>query len=153
MPATQRGQAYRLAPNRWGLRWYDENGVRRRKSLFPSKTAALNHYRDVIEPRLRGEHASIADVTLAQFVEVYLERHSVAVRGRTIAILRERLAYAVAAYGDVPLRDLERMSGELAGWFATLSDGSRYGIVQALRQCLEAACRWGHTGCNPAKLA
>ena len=30
---------------------------------------------------------------------------------------------------------------------------SRYGIVQALRQALEAAVRWGHMTKNPAKLA
>jgi excisionase family DNA binding protein len=35
MPQVQRGQAYRLGPNRWGLRYYDVNGVRRRKSSFP----------------------------------------------------------------------------------------------------------------------
>ena len=153
MPATQRGQAYRLAPNKWGLRYYDQDGKRQRKSPFPSKSTALAHYRDVIEPGLRGDPLQLVDMTLAAFVEVYLQRHAVAVRGRTIAILRERLGYAIAAYGDVPLRDLERMSGELASWFATLSDGSRYGIVQALRQCLEAAVRWGHIGKNPAKLA
>ena len=37
MPATQRGSAYRLGPNRWGLRYYDASGARRRKSQFPSK--------------------------------------------------------------------------------------------------------------------
>ena len=55
MPAIQRGQAYRLGPNRWGLRYYDAAGGRRRKSPFPSKSAALAHYRDVIEPELRGD--------------------------------------------------------------------------------------------------
>ena len=55
MPAIQRGHAYRLGPNRWGLRYYDDDGKRRRKSPFPSKSAALAHYRDVIEPQLRGE--------------------------------------------------------------------------------------------------
>ena len=52
MPAIQRGQAYRLGPNRWGLRYYDGSGARRRKSPFPSKSAALAHYRDIIEPEL-----------------------------------------------------------------------------------------------------
>jgi hypothetical protein len=46
----------------------------------------------------------------------------------------------------VPLRDLERVSGELASWFVILPHGSRYGVVQALRQTLEAAVRWGHLG-------
>jgi hypothetical protein len=40
MPATQRGSAYQLGTNRWGLRCYDANGVRRRKSPFKSRTAA-----------------------------------------------------------------------------------------------------------------
>ena len=96
MPATQRGQAYRLGPNRWGLRYYDVDGTRRRKSPFPSKSAALTHYRDVIEPQLRGDPAALPELTLAELVELYLERHAVAVRGRTIAILRERLGYAIA---------------------------------------------------------
>jgi len=45
MPATQRGQAYRLGPNKWGLRLLRPAGQRRRKSPFPSKSAALAYYR------------------------------------------------------------------------------------------------------------
>jgi integrase len=59
----------------------------------------------------------------------------------------------MCAFGAVPLRDLERMSGELASWQAKLPERSRYGIVQALRQSLEAAVRWGYISRNPAKLA
>jgi integrase len=153
MPAIQRGQAYRLGPNHWGLRYYDASGARRRKSPFPSKSAALTHYRDVIEPELRGEPAPMPELTLAELVEVYLERHAAGVRERTIWTLRVRLRYAVAAFGDVPLRDLERMSGEIAAWQARLPERSRYGLVQALRQALEAGCRWGYMSRNPAKLA
>jgi hypothetical protein len=58
MPAIQRGSAYRLGPNRWGLRYYAD-GRRQRKSPFPSKSAALAYYRDVIEPQLRGDPAPI----------------------------------------------------------------------------------------------
>jgi hypothetical protein len=116
MPAIQRGQAYRLGPNRWGLRFYDADGKRRRKSPFPSKSAALAHYRDVIEPQLRGEPGPMPELTLAEFVLIYLERHGATVRPRTSETLRKRLSYAVTAFGDTPLRDLERMSGEIAGW-------------------------------------
>ena len=46
------------------------------------------------------------------------------------------------------------MSGEVASWQrARLPERSRYGLVQALRQTLEAAVRWGYMGTNPAKLA
>src|SRR5215218_9291388 len=105
MPAIQRGQPYRLGPNRWGLRYYDAAGKRRRKSPFPSKSAALAHYRDVIEPELRGEAPARPELTLAELIEVYLERHAASVRPRTIVTLRERLVHATKAFGDVPLHE------------------------------------------------
>lgn len=151
MPAHQHGQPYRLAPNRWGIRYRDRDGVRRRQSPFPSKSAALQWYRDVIEPELRGEPTAPPNLTLSEFVPLYLERHAASgVRPRTITDLRKRLTYATRAYGDVPLHDLERMSGELATWQARLPERSRYGIVGALRQTLAGAVRWGHMTRNPA---
>jgi integrase len=83
----------------------------------------------------------------------YLERHAATVRERTVWTLRVRLRYATRAFGDVPLKDLERMSGEIAAWQAKLPERSRYGLVGALRQCLAAGCRWGYMGVNPAVLA
>jgi integrase len=53
----------------------------------------------------------------------------------------------------VPLRDLERMAGEIASWQARLPERSSYGLVQALRQTLGAAVRWGHMASNPALAA
>jgi integrase len=153
MPPTQRGQAYRLGPNRWGLRFYDEHGERRRQSPFPSKSAALQHYREVIEPQLRGEPAQRPDITLSELVPLYLERHAPNVRPKTLITLRERLTYATRAFGTVPLRGLERMSGEIATWQAKLPERSRYGIVSALRQTLGAAVRWGYITSNPATAA
>ncbi len=165
MPQVQRGSAYKLGNGMWGLRYYDAAGARRRRSPFPTKSAALDHYRKVIEPQLRGEGPQLPALTLAEFVPLYLERHGATVRPRTIATLRERLAHspararpktcrcALCAFGDIPLRDLERMSGEIASWQARLPERSRYGVVQALRQTLEAAVRWGYTTRNPAKLA
>ena len=154
MPATQRGQAYRIAPNKWGIRYYDTNGERRRKSPFPTKSAALAWYRNTIEPQLRGEPAAVAELTLAEFIPLYLERHAaVGVRPRTISDLRKRLKHAERAFGNVPLRDLERMSGEIAAWQTTLPERSRYGIVSVFRQTLGAAVRWGHIAVNPVVLA
>jgi len=153
MPAEQRGSAYRLGANRWGVRYRDRDGVLRRNSPFQSKSAALAHYRDVIAPELRGEPAPAPELTLAGLVELYLQRHAASVRPRTIVTLRERLALAVRAFGNVPLRDLERMAGDIASWQARLPERSRYGIVQALRQTLGAAVRWGYMTTNPATLA
>ena len=165
MPQVQRGSVYKLRNGMWGLRYYDAAGVRRRRSPFPTKSAALHHYRNVIEPQLRGDGPQLPELTLSGFVPLYLERHGATVRARTIATLRERLTHgrppekpktcrcAICAFGDVPLRDLERMSGEIASWQARLPERSRYGVVQALRQTLEAAVRWGYMNRNPAKLA
>ena len=43
------------------------------------------------------------------------------------------------------------MSGEIAGWQARLPERSRYGVVQALRQTLEAAVRWGYMRPQPGQ--
>lgn len=153
MPATPRGHARRLPSGKWQLRYYDEHGSRKTGGVFTSKSAAMKHYRDTVEPRLNGDPEPPPELSLSELVDVYLRRHGVIRRASTINVLRERLRYATDAYGDVPLRDLERMSGDLADWQATLPERSRYGIVQALRQTLEAAVRWGMLTRNPAKLA
>jgi len=92
-------------------------------------------------------------VTTAALCDPPLDRHAVAVRPRTIATLRDRLRYAIAAFGDVPLRDLERMVDEIAAWQAQLPPRAGHGIAQALRQVLDAAVRWERMGRNPAKVA
>ena len=63
------------------------------------------------------------------------------------------MGVAITAFGDVPLGDLERMSGEVASWRATLPERSRFAITAALRQALDAAVRWGYMSQNPAKQA
>lgn len=153
MPPTQRGQAYKLNSGRWGLRYYDAVGNRQRKSPFASKSAALAHYRDVVEPQLRGDTPAAPDLTLATFIGVWLDRHAATVRPRTVTTLRERLGHAERAFGTVPLRDLSGMAAEIAGWRARQPERVRYARLGALRQCLEAAVRWGYLDRNPAKLA
>ena len=152
MPAVQEGQ-YDKVNGKHRVRWYDRDGKRHSKSGFASKSAARAYFREEIEPVLNGAAPLAPALTFAEFQPVYLERHAVHVRPRTVETLRQRLPYAVRAFGNVPLRELERMPGEIAGWQATLPERSRYGIVQALRQTFEAAVRWGYMSKNPAKLA
>src|SRR5262245_66314756 len=108
------GQPYRLAGRgRWGLRYYDEAGVRRRVSPFPSARAAREHYRDVILPELEGRAAAVRPaVTLDELCDRFLERHAAARSPRTIRSLRERLVRPRAAFGDRPVDSLA--PGELA---------------------------------------
>src|SRR5262245_9057959 len=129
MPPLQRGSARRLPSGKVQLRYYDQDGERQSGGVFETRSAAFTHYRNVIEPRLRGE---LPELTLDGLVDLYLERHGAIRRSRTIETLRERLTHATRAYGSTPLRELERMSGDLADWQSTLPERSRYGIVQAL---------------------
>lgn len=172
MPAEQRAWTEKLKNGQHVLRYRDTDGKlqRARSSTgkvlrFKSRTAALNHYRDVIAPQLRGDRPAV-EYALREFVPVFLERH--VSRDRTVDTLRERLGYptdrdgeavearrkrernAVKAFGDVPLRELELMTSEIAAWYAQLPERSRYGLMQALRQCLGAAVRWRHMSSNPA---
>lgn len=178
MPAEPRGWTERLKSGEIVLRYYDLDGAKQRARSstgavirFKSKTAARNHFRDVIAPQLRGD-APKRELALREFVPIFLERHAVGVRTRTISTLRDRLGYptdrdddtpekrrarernAVKAFGDLPLRELERMADEVSAWQVGLPARSRHGIVQALRQAIDAAGRWGYMdpNANPAKL-
>jgi integrase len=151
MPARQRGEPYKLGKGRWGLRYYDESGRRRRQSGFTSRTEALDWFETVERKRQLGLPVAAPDTTFGQFVDRYLRAHGATRSPRTITILRERLGYALACWADTPLAQLS--PGEIADWQATLPERSRYGIVQALRQALQAAVRWEAIVQNPAKLA
>jgi integrase len=93
------------------------------------------------------------DLTLEDHVDRYLAAHATGREASTIKTLTHRLGYATDTFGDLTLEQLERRVPEIAAWAGTLPSGSRYGIVQAFRQALEAAVRWGHMTSNPAKLA
>jgi integrase len=150
MPATQRGQARRLPSGKWQLRYYDAEGNRKTGGAFPSKTAALDHYRDVIEPQLRGE---APELTLRQLTDLYLSRQEGIRLPRTVRGLRERLRRPLDAYGDTPLERFERMAGDLADFRATLPERYAHDVMRALRQVLAAGVRWGYMRENPAVLA
>ena len=74
--------------------------------------------------------AAERDRALAEFVPIYLERRAVKVRPRPIATLRDRTRHALAAFGNVPLRDLERMRSGVACWRATLPEQAGHRIAQ-----------------------
>lgn len=155
MPALQRGSAYRLSDGRWGLRFYDQQGKRRRVSPFPTRSAALAHFDNVIAPRLRGERAApqAESMTFRELVAVYLDRHANVRSDATIRTLRHRLRRPLDTYGDVPLRELEGMGGDLADFRATLPERYAHDVMRALRQTFAAAERYGLMGTNPAVAA
>ena len=153
MPAEARGHVRKLPSGKWQLRWYDRDGRRCSGGAFASKTEALNHYRDVIEPELRGHVVARRDVTLSELVGTFLERHGKVRSPRTVRTLRERMKRPLDKFGDVPLADLERMTDEVADFISQLPDRWRHPVVLAFRQTLDAGIRYGYITTNPAKLA
>jgi integrase len=152
MPAEARGQARRLPSGKWQLRYYRE-GKRCTGGVFDTRSAALRHFRDVVEPELNGRVAARKDVTLTELADVFLERHSTLAQPRTIQSLRERLKRPLDAYGTTSLAELEHMTDEIAGFAAKLPDRYRYSVMSSLRQTLAAGVRYGYLTTNPAVLA
>jgi integrase len=154
MPAEQRGSLRRLPSGKVQLRYYDAEGNRQTGGVFPTRTAAFNHYRQVIEPSLNGEAAVEAPpATFEELVEVFLGRFETIRSPRTVRSMRERLARPLKAYGSTPLHDLERMGGVLADFRATLPERYAHDVMRALRQVFAAAIAWGYMTRNPAVAA
>ena len=127
--------------------------MRHTGGAFVSKSAARAHYRDVIEPGLNGRPVARRDLTYSDLVEVFLERHAIVAKPRTITELRWRLKQSEAKFGTVPLVELEGMTDEIAGFAVTISERLRHPFMAAFRQALEAGVRYGYLTRNPAKLA
>jgi integrase len=151
MPAEQHGQPYKIGPGRWGIRFYATAGVRRRRSGFTSRSAALAHYRDILRPQIMGAPVAPVDRTFSEHVEEWLAVKAGEVEAITVDTLRNRLKVVERRFGTVRLSDLERMAPEIGRFAAGLGD-FRYAVMAALRQCLDAAVRWRLLSENPAKL-
>ena len=94
-----------------------------------------------------GPGGRAATITLAEWVEEYLQTHT----GErvTIAKLRWLLGKAIAVFGDVRLADLSPEA--ICAWRLTVPEGHRYEATQALRQVLNRAVAWRLIDENPAK--
>lgn len=150
VPADARGHARKLPSGKWQLRYLDREGRRRSGGAFASKTEALRHWREVIEPEVSGlvpRH----DLNLQALVDRFLDRH--VATPRTIDTLRHRLARPLAKFGDVRLRELAGMGDEIAAWERTLPERYRYSVMSALRQALRAGVSYGYLPASPIKWA
>jgi integrase len=148
MPSVQRGQVYRKPSGTWAYRYRDELGKRREVAQFRTRSEAAEALNEVLTRARRGARYR-PDTTLSELVGLYLEQHQA--DPATIAKLRQELKKPVAAFGSVPVGKL--LPAEVARWRATLSEGYRRDVMQALRQVLDAAVRWRMVDENAAKLA
>ena len=115
MPAEQIGSAYKTSGG-FGIRWYDEQGTRRRRAGFASRSAARAWFRDVEQPRMRGEAVARPPVTLQEHAGRYLDVHATTADPNTIRVLRERLRRALPVNdngtGHVAFLPRARCSGQ-----------------------------------------
>lgn len=81
---------------------------------------------------------------------MFLERHGATVSPSTKATLAERLEPAREVFGSWTLREVEGAAADVAAWRAALTTSSRYRLMSALRQVLNAAVRWRYITRNPA---
>ena len=133
----------------YGIRW-PEGGKRVHQAGFRTKREARQWFAEHVAPRLR-RGAPSGEITFDAFCDLYLARHGAQVSARTRATLEERLAPARAQFGSWSLRELEGGAADIAAWHAAQPERSRYRLTLALRQVLNAACRWGYCSTNAAK--
>ena len=119
MPPVQRGHARAFAVRqvatallRRGRRASHRRRVRDARAPR-SRTTATS-----IEPRCAASPSRTPSSRSPRSSTLYLERTRPAYGRARSARCAQRLGYATRAYGDVPLRELERMVDELADWQA-----------------------------------
>src|SRR5439155_26614175 len=119
---------------REGRRWADSRAGRRRRRRCGRRSIGSG-------PGRGGA------VTLAEFVEEYLELHQA--EPVTIAKLRWLLGQATRTLGEKRIADLSPK--DVYAWRLTVPEGHRFEATQALRQVLNRAVAWGVLDFNPAK--
>lgn len=112
---------------------------------FATRAEAEEALRKVLDRR--GPGGGRAAITLAEFVDEYLEMHQAA--PVAIAKLRCLLGKATAVLGEQRLADLSPR--DVYAWRLTVPEGHRYEATQALRQVLTAPSPGGLLDYNPAK--
>lgn len=142
MPSVQSGQVVKRS-SRWGARWYDQDGVRRFRGGFETKSAA----REWVDAKVkgvsalrRGDPVALKRQTIPTFDELadeYLAQHSG--QANTISGLRGWLQPARQKWGPLPVNRIT--VAEVALWRRTLSSGSAWHYTRALRQTLAYAVR------------
>jgi integrase len=138
-PDGQSVWAYRYRLDGRGSRRPQRSGFASRQEAEAALDAAMSRAR---------RRASQSSITVAALVTEYLLQHDA--QPETTAKLRWLLGKSIAAFGDLPLSDLD--SREIAAWRMRLPRGHRFEATQALRQVLARAVEWRLIDVNPAKV-
>jgi integrase len=133
MPSVQRGQLYQRN-GKWGFRYYEADGTRRRRGGFETRTEALQVLDHVLAGVRLGPLAR-RELSVQELVDEYLSQHIA--EENTIRTLTARLKYATDAFGDRPLGRLT--VPDVKAWRKRLPAGSAWHIHKCLRQVLNYA--------------
>lgn len=148
MPSVQRGSVVKKGKT-WAARYYDEEGVRRFRGAFATRSAArewVNTKVDGVAALRSGERAAPSDIpTVTELVERFLATHEV--DPATTDKLRYELKHAIREFGDKRLDQLR--TPDLATWRSTLPARSRHQLFRSFRQVLEQAVTWQLIERNP----
>ena len=159
MPSVQRGTVTRRG-KRWLVRWYDDQGNRKARGGFETRTEALEHLAAVlpnIQALRRGDHAALRRrtmPTLGELADEFTSQH--VAEDTTIASLKFRIRYALdgpkldnqGGWRDVRIDRLNPT--EIGAWRKALPARSAFGIHKSLRQVLHYAVRAKLLDENPA---
>jgi integrase len=148
VPVTQRGSVVKRG-NRWAARWYDDEGERRFRGGFATKSEARDWVDNEVKgvARLRsGLSPKPADIpTVDALIDGFLASHEV--DPATTTKLRYELAHAKREFGDKRIDQLKPL--ELSTWRATLPARTRHQPFGAFKQVLEQAVTLGLLESNP----
>lgn len=155
----QRG-ALRKRGKSWSARFYDENGARRERGGFTTKSEAgewLDSKLEAVGALRDGDVAAVrrrAMPTLAELVAEYLGQHNA--EANTLRTLKARLRYATEGpaldgTGGFAVVRIDRLNvTELGAWRKRLPERSAWAVHKALRQVLHYAVRAKLLDENPA---
>lgn len=154
MPSVQRGSVVKLAGG-YGVRFYDENGKRRRQGGFGAGREGKRDALDWLEAKLREVEAVRRGdpvparrrmPTVQELVDEYVAQH--VAEANTIATLTQRLRHVTATFGG---QRLDRVDvAEIGPWRKRLPVGSAWHIHKCFRQVLHYAVRVGLVAENVA---
>jgi integrase len=150
----QQGQVFKLTAKGadgeplWAYRYrlQGRSSARPQVGGFATRAEAQKALRKALDRVGPGRGGAI---TLAQFVEEYLELHQA--EPVTIAKLRWLLGKATSTLGEKRIADLS--PEDVHAWRLTVPEGHRFEATQALRQVLNRAVVWGLLDFNPAERA
>jgi integrase len=146
--AVARKLTLKSGETRYEARWCDESGEHRRRfRLKRDAEAAEQKGRDSRQRRKAGLPPERENITYEELVRRFLSQYD----GRSIKWKREMLAYSVARFGSVPVRDL--LPDRLSGWLHSLplAPKTKKHILDSMRQVLSAGVEWDYLAKNPAR--